>query len=268
MLSDQGVPQDVRNHLEKDSKTLAATYNIHLTAICACAIQLGIADRLAAKGITPDWVMGCSLGDLARSVYCGLVDFQNVVAVQLQLFESYQHLGCDYEGINLGLRSPVQEPFSVADFDWFEEQGILPSRMAPRFLQMSVNSSQFKKLDAHAKKRNWSLRRAEFDVLLHADQLESLSNQAMLGLQGAEVHEPTTKIYSSILDKPLYHLEEIVDEAKQILWKPLQWQSAILSLQRDFGVDSFVNVGPCKSLSALQRQISPSCRASEAIELI
>jgi len=254
--------------LTQDSKVLAATPNIHLTAICACAIQLGISDRLASKGIRPDWVMGCSLGDLARSVYSGLVEFSNVVAVQLQLFESFRHLGSDYKGINLGLRCPVHYPFSVSDFEWFEEQGILPSKMAPRFLQMSVNSTQFEKLKAQAKKNNWSIRRAEFDVLLHANRLEPLSNQAILGLQGAKVNEPTIKIYSSILNKPLYHLNEIVDEAKQILWKPLQWHSAILSLQHDFGVHEFVNVGPCKSLSALQRQISPSCRASEAFELV
>jgi len=268
VLYDQGEMRSLIEHLQGSASSLAAMENIHLTAVSVCAIQLGISDRLQHLDEVPDWVMGCSLGDLARSVFSGLVTFEKAIQIQHDLFQTYQNKDHNVEGINLGIRSPAAAAFSEYDFEWIGNNGITPSRMSPLFIQLSVNQGQYEKLQEYGQRKNWRIQRAEFDFLLHATELEDLSDSVLIKLADTKLLHPRVKIFSSILNKPLLNLREIRDEARQILWKPLRWQDAIVTLQSTYNVNRFINIGPCRSLSALQRQISPSCRAIEATHQI
>lgn len=268
VLYEKGETRSLTEHLQSSAKALAAMESIHLTAVSVCAIQLGISDRLLHLDEAPDWVMGCSLGDLARSVFSGLVSFEKAIQIQHDLFQTYQYRDHNVEGINLGVHSPAAAAFSDLDFEWFKTNGITPSRMSPLFIQLSVNQAQYEKLQEYGQRKNWRIQRTEFDFLLHATQLQDLSDSVLIKLADTKLLHPRVKIFSSILNKPLLTLREIRDEARQILWKPLRWQDAIETLQSTYNVNRFINIGPCRSLSALQRQISPSCRAMEATNLI
>ena len=253
--------------MEKSSAELCRTENVHLTAICVLAVQLGITDRLNKMGVFPDWLMGCSLGDLARSVYSGAANFNQIVDYQYQLFLDYGKNEERYRGVNLGIRAPVKAPFLKSDLQWFTDNALFVSSMSPRFLQLSCAPTHLEMVNQHAARKNWRISKTGIEYILHTSQLKTISQQAINSLRHLPLLQPRFPIYSSILNLPINTLEELRQETVQQLWKPLQWADAILSLYRKHRVDQFINIGPCKSLSALQREITPKKRAVEAIGL-
>src|SRR5438309_12013612 len=69
----------LRRLLEKPTQEIYSLENVPFTTSLICSIQLGIADRLTKILPAPDWVVGCSLGDLARSIYVGSIQFELIL---------------------------------------------------------------------------------------------------------------------------------------------------------------------------------------------
>lgn len=259
---------DIKSHLQTDPANLSATKNFHLTAIGTLAVQMGICDALSQRHIFPQWLMGCSLGDLTRSVYGGIIGFEQAIKYQYGRLRDHGHCDTRYSGVNFGIRAPVNSPFTTEDIHWFESCNLEVSQMSPRFLQLSCDSNQSMLLLQRARSRGWRLTKTEFDFMFHTSRLKQLSDSALQKLERTNLRNPEYQVFSSVLTRPLRTLSEFREEAMQIIWKPLMWVDAIRCLQNQYGIQNFINIGPCRSLSVFQREILPGCRAMDAWTLI
>lgn len=263
-----GDKRSLQVHLERSADDICRVDNIALTAPCVAAIQLGIADSLHNRGFTPDWLLGCSLGDHARSVCAGIIDFEDLIHIQHDFFTNYCQDALQFQGLNVGIRSSSQDPFGKEDMEWFKENDIAASWMSPTYVQTACTPAVYEKLEAMAGRRSWKMEQFRFEIMFHTHQLSIFSNRVQGILDQCELRNPALPIYSSVLGKPLESTSTFVEELLTSAWNPVRWYQSVRSLVETHQVSQFINIGPCRSLSALQRSITPGNRAIDALTLI
>lgn len=263
-----GDSRSLQEHLQRSAEDICKVDNIALTAPCVAAIQLGITDCLNSKGISPDWLLGCSLGDHARSVCAGVIKFEDLIHIQHDFFTNYCHDAHNFQGVNIGIRSSTAAPFTKVDIAWFEENGIAVSWMSPNYVQTACTPEVYELLCAMATNRNWRTELFKFEIMFHTHQLRIFSGRVKRILDQCTLKEPVLPMYSSVLNQPLDSINAFVEELVLSAWNPVRWLQSVRSLLEQHQVTHFINIGPCHSLTALQRNITPGTRAINALSLI
>ncbi len=252
--------------LSGSKEEVYAVHNVNLAAVAICAIQVGVSECLAEKlEQPPDWVMGCSLGDLARSVFAGAYDFSAAIINHIQFTKHID--GIQRVGKNIGLSSSTQAKFNDADFAEFDRLQVDVSRLTPRFLNIGGRFEDLAQIEALAVLRGWNAQ----DILqypAHSRYIRPYVLPVADRFSKVIVRPPEVCMYSSFSNQELTDPQVIREEFLLSITQTIHWSLAIETLVREKKVLRFVNVGPCRSLILMMRDIDKNIECVDALEIL
>ena len=226
--------------------------NISLAAVVISAIQVGVVDHLREHFPNPEWMVGVSLGDIARTVSAGAYDFE--VAVVSHVRFTYKIDGIDKLGGNIGVATTLARPFTTEDFDWFESMGVDVSILTSRFLNVGALFKSLELVRERARERGWRIMPI-IDYPAHSRYILPYVDASRDEFMNVQTMKPLIPIFSTISCKSLTDPKEIKTEFLETITRTIHFEQAITKLYNEHGVTRFVNIGPCKSLYTLLRDI-------------
>lgn len=260
-----GIELSLNTLLEQGTSDIYAVQNISIAAVIICAIQVGVTDRLKSLGIQPDWVMGCSLGDLARSICAEAYRFEDAIYNHVHFTRGIE--GIDKIGRNIGVAAKASQPFTDQDFAWFEEIGVDVSQLTPRFLNVGGRYAELEQVEAMAPEKGWhTMPILEYPA--HSRYILPFVERVAGDFQEVTVGLPQIPMFSSFSNRPLENPDEIKKEFLLSITQTIHWHRAVTTLVREHGITEFVNIGPCRSLSRMMGDIPGAAPVIEADSLI
>jgi [acyl-carrier-protein] S-malonyltransferase len=235
--------------------------NICRAATAICAIQVGVTDYLQEKNISPEWMVGCSLGDLARSVSAGICTFEDCVDGYIRFAKKLD--GIERIGANIGVSKRQSNHFEESELLEMAEMGLDVSIMTPSFLNIGGRFSDLEKFEKLAAEKRWRV----VKILNYPAHSRYISDY-VVGAAEQISHIPTTtpkvKLFSSISCKEVSDAQELKTELVLNMTKPLKWGQALVELEKQEGPMKFINIGPCQSISKMIRDLPLQSQFSEA----
>lgn len=254
-----------KEFLNLPAEEIYALKNISLAAVAICCIQVGVALRLRKQIGDPQWVMGCSLGDLARAVFAECYSFEDAVYNHIWFTQKID--GIDKIGKNIGVLAPRGQNFTAADYQWFEKICVDVSCLTPRFLNIGGRYKDLLKVEELAKEKNWNI----IDILnypVHSRYILPYVQAVASEFATVQTYTPRVPIFSSVSAQALENPDVIKAEFLLCITQAVQWSKAIQCLVNEKGVTRFINIGPCKSLTGLMKDIPVTVETHEASDLL
>ncbi len=252
--------------LQGDKDQIYAVANVKIAAVAICALQTGISEALESRlARPPDWVLGCSLGDLARSVYAGAYDFKDAVINHIRFTEHVD--GIESIGKNIGVSSSRQARFSEEDFALLENWQVDVSRLTPRFLNIGGRFEDLERVEALAQERGWNT----MDILqypAHSRYIRPYVDAVADRFATVPVQRPRISMFSSLSNQELKTPETIREEFLLSIAQTIHWGRAVETLWREQTVCQFINVGPCRSLMLMMKDLDPGIECVDALEVL
>lgn len=259
-----GMKLDLNALLDQSTQDLYAIENISVAAVIICAIQVGVTDRLRSRGFSPDWVMGCSLGDLARAVCAEAYSFEDAICNHVHFTQKID--GIDKIGRNIGVAAPAAAPFNDEDYRWFDNVGVDVSALTPRFLNVGGRYADLEHVEVRAREKGWHIMPI-LEYPAHSRYILPYVERVQDQFQDVQVLEPKLKMFSSFSCRPIHQPEDIKSEFLLSITQTIHWHRAVTALVRDYGVRQFVNIGPCKSLTRMMGDIPDAAPVIEADQI-
>lgn len=254
-----------REFLELPTEDIYSIQNISLAAVAICAIQAGVAERMREQHGSPDWVMGCSLGDLARAVFAGAYTFEDAIYNHIHFTQRID--GIDQIGRNIGVLAPRGEAFTEEDYKWFQDVAVDVSCLTPRFLNVGGRYGDLGKVEERAKEKGWNTMNI-LDYPAHSRYILPYVRAVESDFAEVQTFRPKVPIFSSLSAQPLEDPQVIKEEFLLSITRTIHWSTAVQKLVNEKGITRFINIGPCRSLSGLMRDIPVSVETKEAYELL
>jgi [acyl-carrier-protein] S-malonyltransferase len=251
--------------VQKEKDEIYAIENLSLAAVIICSIQCGVYKKLESAGLKYDWLMGCSLGDNARAIAAGSYLFEDAVVNHVHFTKNIE--GVDKIGANIGVAAKVSHPFSSEDMAWFEEIGTDASHLTPRFLNIGGRFKELQLIRERAKEKRWAVMPI-LDYPAHSRYIAPYVEKVEDEYRTVSMTAPQKRIFSSLSCKELKQPEEIREEILLCITKTIHWHRAIETLVSEKNVTEFINIGPCRSLSGMMKDIPVDAKLTEASELI
>lgn len=246
----RGVEICFNDLLAKPSAELCARAHMNLTAALVICLQLGVVDRLRQLLPRPAWVVGCSLGDVARTISAGACTFETALHVVTRSLSEVE--AADQIGSNVAVMTTPRHPFTTDDLAWFEGAGLTVSQLSDRLLNVAGLSAGLQQLRVIAQRRYWRIFHL-LDFPLHSQHVARYSAQAQRLIRQVPFSAPAagTRVYSSVLQREVVEPDDLRQEFLSSLVLPHHWKAAANDLVENHGVTRFVNIGPCRTLSRL-----------------
>jgi [acyl-carrier-protein] S-malonyltransferase len=230
-----------------------------LTLVALTAVQLGIARSLPGD-LHWDVVLGCSHGDIARSVLCEIVSFRQAV-VLLATFAELRKT-CP-QGVSANLRTVDGTPLLAAHKAWALEQGVSMSVWSDTHATIAGTTATIDSMAELARHRGLKVK-PTLPYPVHSEVMRP-SADALRRLAGDWPLQPSRwPVFSSVWVRYLEGPPDYREEALATVVEPVRWTEALASLHRQ-GVRHIVNVGPSNTLTSWMLE-SPAFAAIDVVD--
>lgn len=219
---------------------------ITLQALAVTVVQIGLFDYLISQGEAPDYLMGCSLGDVARTYCAGAVDFEVIVAgswlyhLQAQKIqgESY-HVKC--------LEGSLTEDM-VAEV---KSSGIyLAVHQTPKHFLVSGSKEN---MEAWRQKESLNKRyriSSLYNKPLHSPMMKSVTEDLhvryaqTLKCESLWLYPMLSSTQLRTISNKAGLMEDMIENFNSTVF----WMQALQMAADQMGVQRFVNIGPAATL--------------------
>ena len=230
--------------------------NTAYTQSCIAAVSSAIASLLREKGIQADYAAGLSLGEYSALAFAGVIHPQDLLQlVRKRGLIMAQALPEGTTGMAAVLRPDVEAVKEVcAKVEMEGECCRIANYNSPRQVVITGTNAGLEKAAALLKEKKMPCKFLTVSGAFHSPLLKEASDQLEEVLAPLEFHAPSCPVVFNVTAS-MEH-----DDIKQLLKKQicspvLFWQS--IETLADEGVDTFVEIGPGKTLGKLVKQIVP-----------
>ena len=205
--------------------------------------------KLVAERAEPNLLMGCSLGDLARSVCAGSTNLEDTIE---GAFLFGQVLANRSEGAVYSVCAP-------RDISSLEIEKILPPgiylsvHQTPRHFLVSGKPSEIE---------GWIMRmgngfrtRIYGAVPIHSPLLNRSGELLKTFMKGKTIRKPEIPIFSSICRTQITDGETMRKEIESNILSTVYWSESFQSVFESFAPDQIINIGPADTLKKFARFI-------------
>ena len=223
--------------------------NSPLTAALITAIQVGAFEAVQEKIAPQSWLMGCSLGDIARTVCAGSIDFNELIGTYAKFTELATSMGgIGFNAVIISRNAITQEALKKLN-----DGGMSVSTMSPFFMNVAGSNDAYKELNDIAGAQGWRVQKI-LDFPAHSQLLVPHLKPFWDVLPKGEVRLPKFRIFSSLTCRELATCSEIQDEVYLNMVTPVRWAEAVDHLIREESVTRMINIGPCESLTKITKR--------------
>jgi len=242
----------IRQCFEGSAQELTITEN---TQPCVYCVDLAAAAALKENGVSADMLAGFSLGEVAALTFSGAVSYEEgfrLVCIRAKLM---QQAG---ETVSAGMAAVLklsdEKVISLCnDFD-----NIYPVNFnSDGQVVVAGLKEQLDGFVSHVKENGGRAMPLKVGGAFHSPFMAGAADAFADVLDAVEISKPQVQLYSNVTAKP-YEEEMKPLLAKQIC-SPVMWRAAVLTMIED-GADTFIEVGPGKTLSGLISRINSDVR--------
>jgi [acyl-carrier-protein] S-malonyltransferase len=225
------------------------------------AMSIAAARCLAARGVTPDWVAGHSLGEYSALVAAGTLDLADAVRTvrrRGQYMQEAVPVGVGAMAAILALElSRVEEACRAAA----DGQVVAPA---------NINGPGQVVIAGHAAavdRAIWACKaagakravRLAVSAPFHCSLMMPAQRRLAADLEALAFGDPRVPLVSNVDARPVRGAAQAREGLVRQVSSPVRWQECVEALVGE-GVDTFVEVGPGTVLAGLARKIAPGAR--------
>lgn len=233
-------------------ETLKSTkYNQPAILLTSLACQ----KALELEGIEADYVAGLSLGEYSGLVYSGIVSFEDgvkLVKTRATIMD---------EGIEEGVGSMAAVmKLSKEKVDTLLKEaskfGVVEAANynCPGQVVITGEVDAIRESVSIAKALGGLCIPLKVSGPFHSSLYEEASFKYYEGIKDVEINEPKKVMYSNVLGKPYSKQDDIRDLLRKQIMSPVLFEDSINHML-DQGIDTFIELGPGKTLSGFVKKI-------------
>lgn len=256
-ICDSIRPGTSRQCFEGTDEELKETKN---TQPCLFATELATAAALTSQ-IDPAAVAGFSLGEVAAAAFAGIFSLETGFRLVCRRGELMQQEADKFDtAMAAVVKLDEQQVRNLCD----QFSGIYPVNFnCPGQITVSGLSSQIHGFFAKVKEAGGRALPLKVKGAFHSPFMEEAARSFREELSRAEIRPMTIPLYSNVTAR-LYDGDVAGLLSRQIA-SPVQWEKIIRNMIAD-GFDTFIEIGPGRTLTNIIKKTDPSVRAVTAAE--
>ncbi len=247
-IADSVRPSTSTQCFEGDKETLSRTCN---TQPCVMTVDLAAAEAVREKGITPDYVAGFSLGEIAALGFSGMLSYEDTFRLVCKRAELMDKASEEDKGTMVAVvKLPPEKVEEIASRF---ERTYPVNYNGPAQTVVATTIDNADNIVAAAKEEKGRGVKLAVSGAFHSPFMHSAAVGLAEYVKDIDFAEPEMPVYSNYTAKP-YEGDckaQLVAQTEN----PVRWQTIVENLIGE-GVDTFIEVGPGKTLSGLIKKIN------------
>lgn len=222
------------------------------TQPCVLAADLAAYKALEASGIMPEAVAGFSLGEYAALVAAGVIDIHDVFPLIQKRADLMQNAVPVGKGAMAAvMKLTAEEVQALCE----EVEGyVAPANYnCPGQIVVSGEADSVAKLCELAKGKRIRTMKLPVSAPFHCDMMRPAAENLKGPLQKTRFSVPGIPVYMNVDARQETSPEEIREKLIAQAHSPVRWEETLRNMADD-GVDTFVEVGPGKTLSGFVKK--------------
>lgn len=233
------------------------------TQPCLFAMELAAASVLIEKGISPDVVAGFSLGEVVAATVSGVFDNETGFRLVCKRGELMQN---EAEKFDTSMAAVVKLTPEQVQEVCKKYSDVYPVNFnCPGQITVSGLSSQMTDFFADVKIAGGRAIPLKVKGAFHSPFMTDAAKAFKEELETADVKEQTIPLYSNMIAEP--YGDDVVSLLSAQICNPVQWERIVRNMIAD-GVDTFIEIGPGKTLSNMIKKINPDVKAVNVTEYL
>ena len=233
------------------------------TQPCLFAMELAAADVLMKKGIVPNAVAGFSLGEVVAATVSGMFDNETGFRLVCKRGEIMQREAEKYDTFMAAVVKLTPEQVQeVCD----KYTDVYPVNFnCPGQISVSGLSAQMSDFLADVKALGGRGIPLKVKGAFHSPFMKEAADAFAEEVAKAEIKERTVTLYSNMTAEP--YTEDVVGLLSKQICSPVQWENIIRNMVAE-GIDTFIEIGPGKTLTNMIKKINPEVKATCVTEYL
>ena len=233
------------------------------TQPCLFAMELAAASVLIEKGVAPDAVAGFSLGEVVAATVSGAFDNETGFRLVCKRGELMQR---EAEKFDTSMAAVVKLTPEQVQEVCGKYSDVYPVNFnCPGQITVSGLSSQMTDFFADVKAAGGRALPLKVKGAFHSPFMNEAAKAFGEELKNAEVREQTITLYSNLTAEA--YGEDVAELLSAQICNPVQWEKIIRNMIAG-GVDTFIEIGPGKTLTNMIKKISADVKAVGIIEYL
>lgn len=233
------------------------------TQPCLFAMELAVASVLIEKGIVPDVVAGFSLGEVVAATVSGAFDTETGFRLVCKRGELMQREG---ERFDTSMAAVVKLTPEQVQEVCSKYSDVYPVNFnCPGQITVSGLSSQMTDFFTDVKAAGGRAIPLKVKGAFHSPFMNDAAKAFAEELAMVDVKERTIPLYSNMTAEP--YEGDVVSLLSSQICNPVHWEKIVRNVMAD-GVDTFMEIGPGKTLTNMIKKISADVKAVNAIEYL
>lgn len=232
------------------------------TQPCIYALETAYCEILKENGIIPSCTAGFSLGEISACCFAGIFSLEDgfrLVIKRAQLMEQEAIKNNTFMAAVLKLdESHLTE--ICKNF-----KGIYPVNFnCPGQISVSGLEEEKEKFFASIKENGGRAVPLNVSGAFHSPFMEEASRRFLLELESFSLNKPSIPIYSDVTGE--LYTENIKELLSQQIKSPVRWEKIIRNMISS-GVDTFIEIGPGKTLTNMVKKTDKDVKAYSVCDL-
>lgn len=259
-LCDGIRPVTSKQCFEGTAEELKETKN---TQPCLFAMELAAAEVLREKGVKPDAVAGFSLGEVAAATAAGVFDLETGFQLVCRRGELMQ---AEAEKFDTAMAAVVKLTAEQVSAIAEKYPDIYPVNFnCPGNITVSGMAAQMPGFFEDVKAAGGRALPLKVKGAFHSPFMQAASDAFRQELEKAQIRTAEVPLYSNVTAEP-YGEDAVALLSKQIA-SPVRWEETIRNMIAA-GIDTFVEIGPGRTLTNMIRKIDPSVTAKTVTDYL
>jgi [acyl-carrier-protein] S-malonyltransferase len=233
------------------------------TQPCLFATELAATSVLKDKGVLPDAVAGFSLGEVVAATVCGIFDNETGFRLVCKRGELMQR---EAEKFDTSMAAVVKlTPEQVVEICERYSDVYPVNFNCPGQITVSGLSSQMTDFFSDVKAAGGRAIPLKVKGAFHSPFMNEAASAFAEELSKAEIKAPEVMIYSNMTAEP--YTADVAGLLSGQICNPVRWESIIRAMIAS-GIDTFIEIGPGKTLTNMIKKISAEVVAVSVTEYL
>lgn len=233
------------------------------TQPCLFATEMAMAAVLLDQGVCPDAAAGFSLGELPAATISGMLSLETGFRLVCKRGDLMQRVSDEVDtAMAAVLRlSPEQIQELCEQFP-----DIYPVNYnCPGQITVSGLSSQFSGFTEAVREKGGRALPLKVKTAFHSPFMKEAAKAFASELANADLRTQRIPLYSNLTAEP--YTQDIIRLLSEQICNPVQWERLVCNMISD-GVDTFIEIGPGRTLTNMIRKIDPAVKVQTVTEVL
>ena len=233
------------------------------TQPCLFAMELAAANVLFDKGVRPEALAGFSLGEVTAATAAGIFDNETGFRLVCKRGELMQ---TEAEKFDTSMAAVVKlTPEQVQDV-CAKYSDVYPVNFnCPGQITVSGLASQMKDFSADVKAAGGRALPLKLKGAFHSPFMNAASEAFRVELENVKINKGNITLYSDLTSMP--YTDDVAELLSKQICSPVLWEKIVRNMIAD-GFDTFIEIGPGRTLTNMIKKISADVKAQTVEEYL